>query len=46
VIANEFGIGAVPHYMLVGKDGRIISSNFAYLGNPVLKNRLMKLLKE
>jgi len=46
IVASEFNIGGVPRYMVVGKDGKIIYSNLAYMGNPVLKNMLMKLVEK
>jgi hypothetical protein len=46
IVASEFGIGAVPRYMLVGKDGKIISDNIVYVGNPALKNMLLKVVKK
>ncbi len=46
VIADRFKISGIPHYMLVGKDGRIINEHLMYFDNSMLKNLLMKYVKE
>jgi thiol-disulfide isomerase/thioredoxin len=46
VLADRFKISGIPHYMLVGKDGRIINEHLMYYDNSVLKNLLLRYVKE
>ena len=46
VIADQFKISGIPHYMLIGKDGIIINEHLMYFDNTILKNLLMKYVKE
>lgn len=46
VIADRFKISGIPHYMLIGKDGKIINEHLSYFDNLRLKELLMKYVKE
>jgi len=46
VVADRYKISGIPHYMLVGKDGRIINEHLSYFDNNMLKSLLMKYVKE
>jgi thiol-disulfide isomerase/thioredoxin len=46
IVGSRYKISGIPHYMLVGKDGRIINEHLSYMENEQLKNLLMKYVKE
>ncbi len=46
VLSGRFQISGIPHYMVAGKDGRIINEHLPFMGNEQLKNLLMKYEKE
>ena len=45
-LSLKFKISGIPHYVLVNKDGRIISPKLSSMGNEQLKNLLLKYTKE
>jgi thiol-disulfide isomerase/thioredoxin len=45
-LCGKFNISGIPHYVLVGKDGKVINPNLRYLGNEELKLLLMNYIKE
>ena len=45
VLAAEFGISGIPHYVLIGKKGNIVNKNAGRPSDPDLKKQLDNLLK-
>jgi thioredoxin-related protein len=41
-----FKISGIPHYVLVGKDGKVINPALGYYDNARLKTLLMKYINE
>ena len=46
ILCGMFKISGIPHYTLVGKDGRVINPQLGHLENAQLKTLLMKHIKE
>jgi thiol-disulfide isomerase/thioredoxin len=46
ILKDRFKISGIPHYVLVGKDGKVINSNLAWLDNSRLKTLLVKHIQE
>jgi thiol-disulfide isomerase/thioredoxin len=46
VLSSKFKISGIPHYVLVGKDGKVINPELGHLENEQLKKLLMKYIKE
>ena len=44
-LTSMFNISGIPHYVLVGKSGEIISPNFGHFDNQTLKRELEKYIK-
>ena len=45
-LAEKFNITGIPHYALVGKNGKIISLNLGHLNNNSLKSKLKEYINE
>lgn len=45
-LCSKFNVSGIPHYVLVGKNGEVISPNLGHMDNNSLKIRLEKLMKE
>ncbi|MBN2350651.1 MAG: TlpA family protein disulfide reductase, partial [Bacteroidales bacterium] len=45
-LSSKFNIVGIPHYVLVGKNGEVISPNLGHMDNSSLKVRLEKLMNE
>jgi thiol-disulfide isomerase/thioredoxin len=45
-LCGKFKISGIPHYVLVGKDGKVINPQLGHLENSQLKTLLMKCIKE
>jgi thiol-disulfide isomerase/thioredoxin len=45
-MSSKFNISGIPHYVLVGKNGRVINPDFRHIDNETLKAELEKCLKE
>jgi thiol-disulfide isomerase/thioredoxin len=45
-LCGKFKISGIPHYVLVGKDGKVINPQLGHLENLQLKALLMKCIKE
>jgi thiol-disulfide isomerase/thioredoxin len=46
ILSGMFKISGIPHYVLVGKDGKVINPELGHLENEQLKALLMKHIKE
>jgi thiol-disulfide isomerase/thioredoxin len=46
ILCGMFKISGIPHYLLVGKDGKVINPHLAHMENMQLKALLMKYIKE
>lgn len=46
ILSGMFKISGIPHYVLVGKDGKVINPELGHLENEQLKSLLMKHIKE
>jgi thiol-disulfide isomerase/thioredoxin len=46
VLCGKFKISGIPHYVLVGKDGKVINPELGHLENEQLKKLLMKYIQE
>jgi len=46
ILCGMFKISGIPHYTLVGKDGKVINPALGYHDNARLKNLLMKYINE
>lgn len=46
ILGGMFKISGIPHYVLVGKDGKVINPQLGHLENAQLKTLLMKHIKE
>lgn len=46
ILCGMFKISGIPHYVLVGKDGKVINSALGHYDNLGLKNLLMKYIHE
>lgn len=46
ILCGKFNISGIPHYVLVGKDGKVINPQLGHLENSQLKSLLMKHIKE
>jgi thiol-disulfide isomerase/thioredoxin len=46
ILCGMFKISGIPHYALVGKDGKVINPHLAHMENMQLKALLMKYIKE
>ena len=46
ILGAMFKISGIPHYVLVGKDGKVINPQLGHLENTQLKTLLMKHIKE
>jgi thiol-disulfide isomerase/thioredoxin len=44
--SSQFNISGIPHYVLVGKSGKVINSNLGQIDNESLKAKFDELLKE
>ena len=45
-LCSQFNISGIPHYMLVDKNGNMISEQLGHMGNETLKSLLIKHIKE
>jgi thiol-disulfide isomerase/thioredoxin len=45
-LCAKFNISGIPHYTLVGKDGRVINPNLSHMGNDGIKAELKKWMNE
>jgi len=45
ILCGKFKISGIPHYLLVGKDGKVINPHLGHLENTQLKALLMKHIK-
>lgn len=45
ILCAKFKISGIPHYVLVGKDGKVINPQLGHLENTQLKSLLMKHIK-
>jgi thiol-disulfide isomerase/thioredoxin len=45
-LCGMFNISGIPHYVLVGKDGKVINPHLAHMQNEQLKTMLMKHISE
>ena len=46
ILSGMFKISGIPHYVLVGKNGRVINRELGHMQNEELKTLLMKYIKE
>jgi len=46
ILSGMFKISGIPHYVLVGKDGKVINPQLGHLENAQLKTLLMKHINE
>lgn len=46
ILSGMFKISGIPHYTLVGKDGKVINPHLSHMENPQLKTLLMKHIQE
>ena len=46
ILCGMFKISGIPHYVLVGKDGKVLNPQLGHYDNIGLKNLLMKYIKE
>jgi thiol-disulfide isomerase/thioredoxin len=46
ILCGMFKISGIPHYVLVGKDGKVINPEMGHMENEQLKTLLMKYIKE
>jgi len=46
VLCGMFKISGIPHYVLVGKDGKVINPQLGHLENSSLKTMLLKYIQE
>lgn len=46
ILCGKFNISGIPHYVLVGKDGKVINPHLNHMDNGQLKALLMKHIKE
>jgi thiol-disulfide isomerase/thioredoxin len=46
ILCGMFKISGIPHYVLVGKDGKVINPELGHMENEQLKTLLMKYIKE
>lgn len=46
ILCGTFNISGIPHYVLVGKDGKVINPHLGHYENAQLKALLMKHIKE
>jgi len=46
ILCGKFKISGIPHYVLVGKDGKVINPQLGFLDNSQLKTLIMKHIKE
>ncbi len=46
LISDRFKISGIPHYALVGKDGKVINPQLGFLDNTKIKSLLMKYANE
>ena len=46
ILSGMFKISGIPHYVLVGKDGKVINPQLGHFENAQLKSLLMKYTKE